>query len=50
MSHTMSDFSFFLLYLFYGLAFFTTGVAVASKVTRGSKLAINRYLWLPCLP
>lgn len=46
MSHTMSDFSFFLLYLFYGLAFFTTGVAVASKVTRGSKLAINRYLWL----
>lgn len=42
----MSDFSFFLLYLFYGLAFFTTGVAVASKITRGSKLAINRYLWL----
>lgn len=46
MSHVMSDFSFFLLYLFYGLAFFTTGVAVTSKITRGSKLAINRYLWL----
>lgn len=46
MHNGLSDFSFFLLYLFYGLAFFTTGVAVASKITRGSRLAINRYLWL----
>jgi signal transduction histidine kinase len=42
----LSDFSFFLLYLCYGLAFFTTGVAVTSKITRVSKLEINRYLWL----
>lgn len=42
----MGDFFFFVLYLFYGLAFFTTGVAVASRISRGSKLAINRYLWL----
>lgn len=42
----MADFFFFVLYLFYGLAFFTSGVAVFSKISRASKLAINRYLWL----
>ena len=34
----------FCIFLFYGLVFFTTGVAIASKVTRGSKLKIARYL------
>lgn len=42
----MNDLFFFLLYLFYGLAFFATGVAVTSKISRASKLAINRHLWL----
>jgi two-component system, NtrC family, sensor kinase len=39
----------FILYLFYGLAFFTMGVAILSKLTRGSNLEIARYLWLFCL-
>jgi signal transduction histidine kinase len=36
----------YLLYLFYGLVFFTMGVSITSKVTRGSTLEIARCLWL----
>ncbi|ADU67119.1 ATP-binding region ATPase domain protein [Desulfurispirillum indicum S5] len=36
----------FMLYLFYGLAFFTIGVAITSKQKRYSKLKIARHLWL----
>ncbi|MBB5021262.1 hypothetical protein HNR37_000568 [Desulfurispira natronophila] len=36
----------FLMYLFYGLAFFTIGVAVVSKYRRHSKLELSRLLWL----
>ena len=44
MPHELGDFLTFVIFLFYGLVFFTTGVAIASKVTRGSKLKIARYL------
>jgi len=40
----LGDFFTFIIFLFYGLVFFTTGVAITSKVTRGSKLKIARYL------
>ena len=36
----------FLLYLLYGLAFFTLGVAILSRDTRLSELGIARILWL----
>lgn len=36
----------FLLYLFYGLAFFTLGVAILSRDTSLSELGIARILWL----
>jgi len=36
----------FLLYLFYGLAFFTLGVAILSRDIRLSELGIARILWL----
>jgi len=42
----MGDFFFFLLYLCYGLAFYTMGVAVTARITPHSKLKLNRYLWL----
>jgi signal transduction histidine kinase len=44
MAHELSELYAFLLFLFYGLVFFTTGVAITSKVTRGSKLTIARHL------
>ena len=44
MPNELGDFFTFCIFLFYGLVFFTTGVAIASKVTRGSKLKIARYL------
>jgi signal transduction histidine kinase len=44
MPSELGDFLTFIIFLFYGLVFFTTGVAIASKVTRGSKLKIARYL------
>lgn len=44
MPQELGDFFTFLIFLFYGLVFFTTGVAITSKVTRGSKLKIARYL------
>jgi two-component system, NtrC family, sensor kinase len=44
MPNELGDFFTFIIFLFYGLVFFTTGVAIASKVTRGSKLKIARYL------
>ncbi|WP_305042314.1 sensor histidine kinase [Geoalkalibacter sp.] len=37
---------FFLLYLFYGLAFYTMGVAVVSVKTRASRLKIAPFLWM----
>ena len=40
------DIYLYLLYLFYGLVFFTMGVSITSKVTRGSTLKIARVLWL----
>jgi signal transduction histidine kinase len=40
---------FYLLYLFYGLVFFTMGVSIISKMTRGSTLEISRVLWLLAL-
>lgn len=46
MANELKNFFFFLLYLLYGLVFFTAGVAVTSKIIRGSKLKIARYLWL----
>ncbi len=36
----------FLLYLLYGLAFFTLGVAILSRNTRFSELGIAKILWL----
>jgi signal transduction histidine kinase len=36
----------YLLYLFYGLVFFTMGVSITAKVTRGSTLKIAPSLWL----
>ncbi len=36
----------FLLYLLYGLAFFTLGVAILSRDTRFSELGIAKILWL----
>ena len=36
----------FILYLLYGLAFFTLGVAVLSRDTRQSELGIAKILWL----
>jgi two-component system, NtrC family, sensor kinase len=45
----LSQFPTFLLYLFYGLTLFTAGVAILSKLTRGSNLEISRHLWLFCL-
>ncbi len=36
----------FLLYLIYGLAFFTLGVAILSRDTRLSELGIAKILWL----
>jgi len=44
MPHELGDFLTFVIFLFYGLVFFTTGVAITSKVTLGSKLKIARYL------
>lgn len=41
-----SGFFLYLLYLFYGLAFFTLGVAVNSRDTRFSHLKFARFLWL----
>jgi hypothetical protein len=40
------DVSTYILYLVYGLVFFTMGVSITSKVTRGSTLEIARCLWL----
>lgn len=36
----------FLLYMLYGLAFFTLGIAILSRDTRLSELGIARILWL----
>ena len=36
----------FILYLLYGLAFFTLGVAILSRDTRLSELGIARIIWL----
>ncbi|MCW8860448.1 MAG: ATP-binding protein [Deltaproteobacteria bacterium] len=36
----------FLLYLFYGMAFFAIGVAITSRDTRASNLKISGTLWL----
>ena len=36
----------FIIYLLYGLAFFTLGVAILSRDTRFSELGIARILWL----
>jgi len=40
------DFYIFLLYLFYGGAFFAIGVSITSRDTRLSNLEIARYLWI----
>lgn len=40
------DLYFFLLYLFYGLAFYTLGVAVVTAQTRASRLKIAPFLWM----
>ena len=39
----------FILYLLYGLAFFTLGVAILSRDTRFSELGIARIIWLLAL-
>lgn len=44
MPHDLHDFFTFLTLLFYGLVFFTAGVAITTKVTRGSNLTIARHL------
>lgn len=44
MPNNINDFITFLTFLFYGLVFFTAGVAITSKVTRSSKLTIARHL------
>lgn len=42
----LNEFLVFLLYLFYGLAFFTMGVAITSVETSTSNLKLAKYLWL----
>ncbi|MDZ4185605.1 MAG: HAMP domain-containing sensor histidine kinase [Desulfuromonadales bacterium] len=44
MPNNVNDFITFVTFLFYGLVFFTAGVAITSKVTRSSKLTIARHL------
>ncbi|MCD6187218.1 MAG: hypothetical protein J7K09_03545, partial [Desulfuromusa sp.] len=41
-----SEFLTFLLYLFYGMAFFAIGVSITSRDTRASNLKIAGVLWL----
>ena len=41
-----SEFLTFLLYLFYGMAFFAIGVSITSRDTRASQLKIASVLWL----
>ncbi len=41
-----SEFLTFLLYLFYGMAFFAIGVSITSRDTRASHLKIASVLWL----
>ena len=41
-----SEFFTFLLYLFYGMAFFAIGVSITSRDTRASNLKIAGVLWL----
>ncbi|MDX2494298.1 MAG: ATP-binding protein [Desulfuromusa sp.] len=41
-----SEFYIFLLYLFYGMAFFAIGVSITSRDTRASHLKIASVLWL----
>ena len=41
-----SEFLIFLLYLFYGMAFFAIGIAITSRDTRASHLKISGTLWL----
>ena len=41
-----SEFLIFLLYLFYGMAFFAIGVSITSRDTRASQLKIASVLWL----
>ncbi|MEA3363451.1 MAG: ATP-binding protein [Thermodesulfobacteriota bacterium] len=41
-----SEFFTFLLYLFYGMAFFAIGVSITSRDTRASNLKIASVLWL----
>lgn len=41
-----SDFFTFLLYLFYGMAFFAIGVSITSRDTRASNLKLAGTLWL----
>lgn len=41
-----SEFFTFLLYLFYGMAFFAIGVSITSRDTRSSNLKIASVLWL----
>lgn len=40
------DFYIFIVYLFYGGAFFAIGVSITSRDTRLSNLAIARFLWI----
>ncbi len=40
------QFLLYILYLFYGMAFFTIGVAITSRDKRFSHLRFARYLWL----
>jgi signal transduction histidine kinase len=42
--NNVNDFITFLTFLFYGLVFFTAGVAITTKVSRSSKLTIARHL------
>lgn len=46
LSHMPADFLIFLLYLFYGMAFFAIGVSITSRDTRASHLKIAGILWL----
>ena len=41
-----SEFFTFLLYLFYGMAFFAIGVSITSRDTRSSNLKIANVIWL----
>ncbi|MFV2082253.1 MAG: sensor histidine kinase [bacterium] len=45
----MGDFFIYLLYLFYGGAFFAIGVSITSRDISVSQLGIARYLWLLAL-